>query len=216
MTGSRSALPGEGLAPALGPISCASLVQARNAMAQYQPGLRSTLPNDDNFLASKRLPIRRTSFDGAWSRVKRAALPSRLARSLAGIGTGQSGVNRLAAVNSWANAKIRYVEDQELYGKADYWASAGATLRMGAGDCEDIAIVKMQLLAAMGVSQSDMYLTIARDLARNADHAVLVVRAEGRHWLLDNATSALLDASQSYDYRPIMSFSTSKRWLHGY
>ena len=55
-----------------------------------------------------------------------------------------------------------------------------------------------------------MFLVIARDLARNADHAVLVVRQDGRHWLLDNATDRLLDASGSFDYRPIMSFSSSR------
>jgi predicted transglutaminase-like cysteine proteinase len=61
-----------------------------------------------------------------------------------------------------------------------------------------------------------MYLTIARDLVRNSDHALLVVSLNGRNWLLDNATNEVLDASQSYDYRPILSFSGSNKWLHGY
>src|SRR5690606_30186376 len=98
----------------------------------------------------------------------------------------------LAAVNSFANSRIRYVEDKMLYGKADHWAGAKSTLKAGAGDCEDIAIVKMQLLAAIGVPRSDMYLTIARDLARNADHALLVVKINGQTWLLDNATDKIL------------------------
>jgi predicted transglutaminase-like cysteine proteinase len=122
----------------------------------------------------------------------------------------------LAAVNAWTNTHIRYAEDSALYGKTDYWADAPTTLHRGAGDCEDIAIVKMQLLAAAGVSRSDMYLTIARDLARHADHAMLVVRQGDKHWLLDNATSEVLDANSQADYRPIMSFSGSRKWLHGY
>jgi predicted transglutaminase-like cysteine proteinase len=61
-----------------------------------------------------------------------------------------------------------------------------------------------------------MQLVIARDLVRGSDHAVLVVRSEGRNWLLDNATDTLLDASLSYDYRPIMSFSQGNKWIHGY
>ncbi len=69
----------------------------------------------------------------------------------------------------------------------------------------------MQLLAALGIAQSDMYLTIARDLVRNSDHALLVVSLDGRNWLLDNATNEVLDASQSYDYRPILSFSGSNK-----
>jgi len=29
-------------------------------------------------------------------------------------------------------------------------------------------------------------------------------------------TDKLLDGAMSYDYRPIMSFSASGKWLHGY
>jgi predicted transglutaminase-like cysteine proteinase len=129
--------------------------------------------------------------------------------------TARVGEEALAAVNAWTNRRVRYVEDARLYRRADYWAGARTTLARGAGDCEDIAIVKLQLLAAMGVPRSDMYLTIARDLARHADHALLVVKLGGRYWLLDNATDRLLDAGASYDYQPVLSFSEHRRWLHG-
>jgi predicted transglutaminase-like cysteine proteinase len=176
-----------------------------------RPASRASRPGE--FLASARLPLGRTSFDAQWNKVSRSALP---ARAVASIGAGKPGMAMLSAVNAWANARIRYREDRDLYGRADYWATASATLRRGAGDCEDIAVFKMQALAALGVPRADMYLTIARDLVRNADHAVLVVKADGRHWLLDNTTDTPLDASTSHDYRPIMSFSTSGKWLHGY
>ena len=74
----------------------------------------------------------------------------------------------------------------------------------------------MALLAGAGVRRADMYLTIARDLARNADHALLVVKSEGRFWLLDNNTDILADASAANDYRPILSYSSGGKWLHGY
>jgi predicted transglutaminase-like cysteine proteinase len=45
---------------------------------------------------------------------------------------------------------------------------------------------------------------------------MLVVKLDGQSWLLDNATDQVLDARQSYDYRPILSFSQSKKWIHGY
>jgi predicted transglutaminase-like cysteine proteinase len=121
----------------------------------------------------------------------------------------------VAKVNSWTNSRIRYVEDRDLYGRPDYWAPASRTLKSRAGDCEDIAIVKMQLLAAIGANRSDMYLTIVRDLVRNADHAVLIVKLNGRHYLLDNSTDRLLDASQANDYRPIFSYANGRKWLHG-
>ncbi len=121
----------------------------------------------------------------------------------------------LSAVNAWTNTRVRDVEDAVQYGQADYWASARTTLTRGAGDCEDVAIAKLQILAAMGVNRSDLYLTITRDLIRNADHAVLIVKLGGKFWLLDNSTDQVLDAAQSNNYRPIMSFSTTRSWLHG-
>ena len=74
----------------------------------------------------------------------------------------------------------------------------------------------MQLLAAAGVAREDMILTIARDLVRNADHAVLIVRHDGRYYMLDNASDEVFDASTSHDYRPILSFGSGQAWLHGY
>jgi hypothetical protein len=59
-----------------------------------------------------------------------------------------------------------------------------------------------------------MYLTIARDLVRHADHALLVVRHAGRFYLLDDSTDELLDGNLANDYRPILSFGEGK-WLHG-
>ncbi|MFC0590155.1 transglutaminase-like cysteine peptidase [Novosphingobium aquiterrae] len=179
--------------------------------------LHPLLPaSPDNFLASKRLEIRKTGFDRDWNRVRGSGLSGSFAARMVDMGRAAPSMATLAGVNSWTNAKVRYVEDRELYGKADYWASAGETLRRGAGDCEDIAIAKMQLLAALGVHRDAMYLTIARDTVRAADHAVLVVKLDGKAWLLDNATDRVLDASESYDYRPIVSFSENKRWIHGY
>lgn len=180
------------------------------------PAKVSPALDNDDFLASKRLAVSHTNFDSSWRRVSDQRLSPGAAKGMARLKSGSATTSTLAAVNAWTNAKIRYVEDSVLYGRADYWAGAKTTLKRGAGDCEDIAIVKMQLLAAAGISRSDMYLTIARDLVRNADHAVLIVKLDGRHWLLDNSTNALLDASQSHDYRPIMSFSADHKWLHGY
>ena len=166
----------------------------------------------DDFLASARVAIKHTRFDAAWSRVRGGNLPRGLTGNLIASGAG---TDLLGTVNAWTNARVRSVEDTVQYGQADYWASASATLASGAGDCEDIAIAKLQILAAMGVSRSDMYLTITRDLIRNADHAVLIVKQRGKFWLLDNSTDQVLDAAQSNHYRPIMSFSASRSWLHG-
>ena len=204
-------LPGAGLIPRSGG-ECAMFVRPQTDFASMRPGLGTRAPGADDFLGSRRLAVRKTGFDAQWNRVRRGSVGV----GLADIRGGNPGQATIAAVNSWANAKIRYVEDRQLYGQADYWADANTTLRRRAGDCEDIAIAKMALLAGAGVRREDMYLTIARDLARNADHALLVVKSEGRFWLLDNNTDRLLDASAANDYRPILSYSASGKWLHGY
>lgn len=198
------------LRPDAGCATATAFVAAVTPPRALTPG-RAKLEAGD-FLQSKRLPVSRTSFDTDWNRVRENGV----SRQVAARFSGPADQALLSSVNRWANANVRYAEDRELYGKADFWANASATLRRGAGDCEDIAIVKMQILAAAGVPRSSMYLTIARDLVRNADHAMLIVKHGDRHWLLDNTTNELLDASDGLDYRPIMSFSGSNTWLHGY
>ena len=170
-------------------------------------------PNDD-FLVSKRVRIGRTHFDRQWRRVRGESLHRTLKKEF-----GKSmplGVDAISRVNRWVNSEIEYVEDRDLFKKADYWAGAKRTLRLGKGDCEDYALTKMQLLAAAGIPRSDMYLTIARDKVRNADHALLVVKFEERYFVLDNATDELLDGASSHDYAPVLSFSGRSAWLHGY
>ena len=204
-------LPGAGLIPRSGG-ECAMFVRPQTDFAAMRPGLGTSAPGPDDFLGSKRLAVRKTGFDAQWNRVRRGTVSA----GLAGTGGGHPGQATIAVINSWANAKIRYVEDRQLYGQADYWADAKTTLRRRAGDCEDIAIAKMALLAGAGVRREDMYLTIAHDLTRNADHALLVVKSGSRYWLLDNNTDRVLDASAANDYRPILSYSAGGKWLHGY
>ena len=89
------------------------------------------------------------------------------------------------------------------------------TLRTRTGDCEDYAILKMQMLAAAGVDRDDMMLTLARDTIQRSDHAVLLVRHEGEWVMLDMASDRIAPAAADYGYRPVMSFAANQRYLHG-
>lgn len=169
----------------------------------------------DTFLGSERIRINRTPFTQDWRRVSGAALDRNYVTNL--VSPASSGpTETLARVNAWVNQNIMPVSDIVGRRARDHWATAAETLVAGSGDCEDYAILKYQMLAALGFERENMYLTLARDLVRNADHAVLIVRLDGRHYMLDNATDALLPADQSYDYRPTMSFNTQSGWIHGY
>jgi predicted transglutaminase-like cysteine proteinase len=171
--------------------------------------------NPENFLASKRLRIGRTSFDQAWRRVSADHVSAGQYRRLLGA-VPNDAMTALSSVNRWVNQRIAYADDSALFGRNDYWAGAERTLALGRGDCEDIALTKLELLAAAGISRHDMILTIARDLVRNADHAVLIVRHDGRYYMLDNASDEVFDAATSHDYRPVLSFGDNQTWLHGY
>lgn len=123
---------------------------------------------------------------------------------------------RLEAVNSYVNARVRYVDDRTQFGVADRWMTATETLNRGRGDCEDFAIAKRAMLRAAGVADKDLYLVVLKDLTRRADHAVLVVRANGRFLVLDNGTNRIVDSSTAPDYKPIFSFTAGRSYTHGY
>ncbi|WP_298309160.1 transglutaminase-like cysteine peptidase [uncultured Erythrobacter sp.] len=171
-------------------------------------------PPMQDFLASRLIKIQNTSFSNDWNRVlNQTVSPSAIDRRIRRLDAQQA---QLEAVNSWVNKQINYVADRKLFNRADHWAGAQVTLALGMGDCEDIAIAKMQMLAALGFRRDDMFLTIAKDTLRRSDHALLVVKVDGRYLLLDNTTDELLDGAQAHAYRPILSFSTNRSWIHGF
>lgn len=224
-----AAMPGYG--PVIASVADAALVPAATGghacgalFDSARPGLvrapalgASTSPARKDFLESRILPVSTTAFDTDWNRVAGrgdTAAVRKAALSLAA--SDGSRADQIGAVNTFVNRAVAYTPDSALYGRRDYWATAGETLTRGKGDCEDFAIAKMEILAAMGVARKDMFLTIARDLVRQDDHAVLIVKLEGRSILLDNATDLLIDGDVANDYRPILSFNADKRFLHGY
>lgn len=170
--------------------------------------------SDETFLAARRIAINHTSFSRNWDRVSDAPISANLAHNLVGDGVGV-GVEKLQSVNRWVNRNISYGEDRAIWSQRDYWATAQETIDRRRGDCEDLAILKYQILVALGVERDDLFLTLARDLVRNADHAVLIVRQGGTFYLLDNSTDAILPANVAYDYRPTLSFSNRSAWIHG-
>lgn len=220
----QGGFPGSPAAPALARAASADMTALAPAArmaplnrpcAQAPSFASSRRLGPDDYLGSRRVAIGRTHFDADWRRVKaeRVGLARELQRMIGGAADRTA---TLGAVNRWVNREIAYVEDRELFRRGDYWAGAKRTLRLRQGDCEDIAIAKMQLLAAAGVPRADMVLTIARDPVRRADHAVLIVRSGGGYVMLDNTTDLLLDARQDNEYRPVLSLGESRSWLHGY
>ena len=183
----------------------ASLAVARFPVAADRPDVFGTVA----------LSVSHTSLDRRWTAVSHGQVGAG-ATSYAASVASRAPLDRLDAVNRYVNSRVAYVNDLQQYGVSDRWASAAETLRRGRGDCEDFAIAKLQMLRRAGFTDKDLYLVILHDTARRADHAVLVVRAEGRMLVLDNGTSRIVDSESDPDYRPIFTFSGNKAWTHGY
>ncbi|WP_176590884.1 transglutaminase-like cysteine peptidase [Sphingobium sp. EM0848] len=159
------------------------------------------------------MPISHSLLDRKWASVSTALPGKGVWSAIVTAARGSSGQQQVEMINSWVNRRLRFVDDRA---GGDDWASAARTLQSGTGDCEDYAIAKMTLLEAAGFDRHAMFLVIARDLARRADHAVLAVRIGEELMILDNMTDRVLPSSSVSDYRPIMSFNAFGRWTHGY
>ena len=196
------------------PMSYSRALVSRQPFAAARSDEGATSGRPDLF-GTIALPVRRTSLDARWNRSGQSGVSGAAARYAEAL-SGRERRERLDAVNRYVNARVRFVDDQVQFGKADVWSPAPATLKRGTGDCEDYAIAQMAMLRRAGFAERDLYLVIVRDLVRRSDHAVLAARADGRMYVLDNGTDALLESGAIADYRPIMTFAANGSWTHGY
>lgn len=208
-SGRTSAVP----QPAAAPVP-----ESRGAMLQAgtYPGILPAIATDrPDVFGSIALAVAETSLDRRWRKVASGSAGGAAIRYAAGL-SEQAALERIDAVNRYVNDRVEFTNDDAQFGTSDRWMSGGDTLRLGKGDCEDYAIAKLQMLRQAGFAEKDLYLVILRDLSRSADHAVLVVRAEGRMLVLDNGTNRIVDSATVADYRPILTFSGRQAWTHGY
>jgi predicted transglutaminase-like cysteine proteinase len=162
------------------------------------------------------LTINRSPLDARWNNVSTAGIGGSAAAVAASI-RNQDDISKIETVNSYVNARVRFVDDRVQFGVADRWQVPSETLARGRGDCEDFALAKRAMLRAAGVPDRDLYLVVLKDLSRRADHAVLVVRAAGRFLVLDNGTDRIVDSSDVQDYKPMLTFAANGRtYTHGY
>lgn len=122
---------------------------------------------------------------------------------------------KVKVINSAVNKRIRYLTDEKLYGETDYWASPTETSRNRAGDCEDIATLKMALLKEAGVGENQMVVTVLLNQLTKQHHAVLVLTLGNRKLVLDNLSDAIFLDSELEHYMPLYSVNETGTWLHG-
>lgn len=168
-------------AAAIAPLAFATAPIATAATAATPA--TATAAAAPNVFGSIGLSLGRTRYS---DRRRRASAPSGEAglRQLVQPARALAAPARAEFVNAALNRRIRYRFDTHPSG--DQWASAGETLRRGAGDCEDYVIAKMHALKALNIPAGDLFMTIGHDSAAGVAHAVLLVRLGGQFLVLDN------------------------------
>jgi predicted transglutaminase-like cysteine proteinase len=116
--------------------------------------------------------------------------------------------NMLYQVNTFANAQIKPVSDQELYGEAEHWAYPTT-----AGDCEDFVLMKKRALEKLGVPAKNLQITVVLD-ERGEGHAVLTVATEEGDFILDNRRNdILLWNDTNYTFLKRQSAKNPRQWV---
>lgn len=126
--------------------------------------------------------------------------------------SGASEMTKIGMINDFVNQHVLYVEDIDLWGMEDYWATPLETFGRGAGDCEDFSIAKYVLLKKLGVSTDKLRLTYVRVRMPSGairPHMVLAYYPipTADPLILDNLSFELIPASRRTDLFPIFSFN---------
>ena len=126
-------------------------------------------------------------------------------------------IKKLKSVNDFFN-RLKYLSDQKVWKKNDYWASPFEFLGVGAGDCEDYAIAKYFALRALGIPDKKLKITYVKLKQRGTKyeqaHMVLNYyhKANSTPIILDNVNKKLKLATKRKDLKPIYSFNASGLW----
>ena len=132
-----------------------------------------------------------------------------------------SDTEKIQHINDYFNQRVQYVEDIDLWGQSDYWATPLETIGKQAGDCEDFSIAKYIFLKVLNIPDEKLRLTYVR--ANMAAYGVNAIRAhmvlsyyptpQSEPLILDSLTPEILPASQRKDLTPIFTFNSTGLWL---
>lgn len=125
-----------------------------------------------------------------------------------------SELEKLSAVNNFFN-QLYFVNDIDLWGKKDYWATPLEFLGSAAGDCEDFSIAKYFTLRELGIDDKKLRLVYVKAIKLNQFHIVVAYypSPSSEPVLLDNIDPEIKQASKRRDLLPVYSFNGSRLWL---
>ena len=139
----------------------------------------------------------------------------------AALGDVQSSaeMEKLRFINAYINGRVKFSEDQAVWGVNDYWATPLETLSRAQGDCEDYVIAKYFSLRSIGVAAAKLRLTYVRATIGGALQAHMVLAyyptPDAEPFVMDNLISEIRPASRRPDLAPVFSFNTEGLWMVG-
>ena len=98
----------------------------------------------------------------------------------------------LVLVNREVNERIRAISDRDHWGVEDRWNLPDD----GAGDCEDIQLLKRRFLIERGLPRRAMRMAVVID-EEGGGHAVMMVRTDRGDFILDNRRPNILPWTQT-------------------
>ncbi|TDB02516.1 transglutaminase [Halomonas marinisediminis] len=128
---------------------------------------------------------------------------------------------QLRDTNDFFNRRIRWLDDIDIWGQEDYWATPLETMGKAQGDCEDFSIAKYITLTHLGVPtrQLRMIYVRARIGRRRVTQAHMVVgyyeTPTSEPLVLDNLLTTITPAAQRVDLDPVFSFNSDGLWAAG-
>ena len=116
--------------------------------------------------------------------------------------------DEVKGINTLVNNTVRPMNDYDIYGKDEVWAYP-----KGAGDCEDYVLEKRRDLMQLGISLSDLLITVVRK-PDGEGHAVLTVRTDEGDYILDNLTDTVKPwEATGYRFLKRQSATHTGRWV---
>lgn len=121
---------------------------------------------------------------------------------------------KLEEVNDFFN-RMRFVDDIDVWGVLDYWATPVEFLGASAGDCDDYSISKYFTLRELGVDDAKMRLVYVKALKYNQFHMVVAYypTPSSVPLILDNINKRIRPATARSDLVPVYSFNGQHLWL---
>ncbi|MFT5995588.1 MAG: putative transglutaminase-like cysteine proteinase [Glaciecola sp.] len=121
----------------------------------------------------------------------------------------------LEKVNRFFNM-VRFIDDIDLWGVDDYWATPVEFIGVNGGDCEDFSIAKYFTLRELGIADEKMRITMVKAITLNQYHMVVAYykTPSSVPLILDNIEGVIQPANQRKDLIPIFSFNGTQLWLN--